>query len=207
MKLLHLFDHERDNVVTIQALLLMSHYYPSSMEHKHTWYWLHQAISLAQCTGFHRKPKCAHRRRLWARIWWACLVRDRMISMGTGRPLHINSLDCDLPMLSMADLEEPGDSTAQHDAKLIFIELVRLCQCIESVMCVWSAVRGDRTAPEPGDVEICREGLHMWVSNLNEAAKQKHVRPGLKAEDEIVTMSRSVLNLVHKYVCCIDWCG
>ena len=80
-------DHEEDPIATIQALLLISQYYPSITERKHTWHWIHQAISLSQVSGLHRDPGQVPHRAQWARIWWACVVRDRCNALGTGRPL------------------------------------------------------------------------------------------------------------------------
>ncbi|KAM0470414.1 hypothetical protein ACHAPX_009944 [Trichoderma viride] len=121
------FDFECDDITNIQALLLMSHYYPSMVEQKHTWFWVHQAISLSQGLGLHRNAGQEPQHKLWARIWWACLVRDRLTTLGTGRPMHINSLDCTVPMLTLDDLKEDGDSDDDQTVKEFFIEFVKLC--------------------------------------------------------------------------------
>jgi hypothetical protein len=100
-------DHEQDPTATIQALLLISQYYPSITERKHTWHWIHQAISLAQVSGLHRDPGQVPHRALWARIWWACVVRDRCNALGTGRPLVslFSSNSCRLCCGSCSTLE------------------------------------------------------------------------------------------------------
>lgn len=126
----HLSD--RDSILSVegpshlllQSLLLVSYYYPPRVEQKHTWLWAHQAIGLAHGAGLHRYSSPSPQRKLWAGIWWACLARDRLIALGTGRPMHINSLDCNVPPLTASDVKEEGDSEDDRDIKSIFVELV-----------------------------------------------------------------------------------
>ncbi|GJN86150.1 hypothetical protein PLIIFM63780_009727, partial [Purpureocillium lilacinum] len=48
--------------------------------------------------------------------------------------MHINSLDCSVPMLTTADLAEEGDDDNDRQVKAIFIEFARLCQYMEGVL-------------------------------------------------------------------------
>lgn len=41
--------------------------------------------------------------------------------------MHINSLDCSVPVLSVSDLEEEGDNEADSAIKSIFIDYIKLC--------------------------------------------------------------------------------
>ncbi|KAJ5814848.1 hypothetical protein N7474_006625 [Penicillium riverlandense] len=159
------FDFEGDDVTTIQALLLMSHYYPSMVEQKHTWFWVHQAISLAQGAGLHRDARQAPQRKLWARIWWACLVRDRLVTLGTGRPMQINSLDCSVPMLTLADLDEEGDSEDGRAVKAVFVEFVRLCQYMEGVLSLPHSVAATEESVQQ-QIGLCETTLAHWKENL-----------------------------------------
>lgn len=167
---LYEFDFEPDNIINIQALLLMSHFYPSMVEQKHTWFWIHQAISIAQGLGLHRNASQEPQRKLWARIWWACLVRDRLTALGTGRPMHINSLDCTVPMLTLDDLREDGDSEDDQTVKEIFIDFVKLCQYMEGVLSLPHNI-----ATEPGSlpeqIDLCEETLQHWRLNLVPSAR------------------------------------
>lgn len=164
------------------------------VDQRHTWYWVHQAIGLAQGAGLHRDPGHAPERKLWARVWWACLVRDRLIALGTGRPMHINSLDCSVPPLTALDLEEEGDSVEDRVVKAVFVEFVKLCQYMEGVLSLPLAT-ADSAREQVG---LCESTLHHWVSNLSPAARLRD-RPALGGdESSIPTLYKILLHLVYK---------
>lgn len=176
----------------------MSHYYPSMTEQKHTWHWVHQAISLAQTAGLHRDPGNHPQRRLWARIWWACLVRDRLICIGTGRPMHINSLDCDVPMLKVEDLCDSGDSDLERKVKVIFIELVKLCQYMEGVLSLHhpNATTSNATSEQ---ISVCNQALNFWYENLlPEARRQEELHQIPGQDDNIATLYRAILHSLYQ---------
>lgn len=180
--------------MTIQALLLMSHYYPSMAEQRHTWFWVHQAIGLAQGAGLHRDSGQAPQRKLWARIWWACLIRDRLIALGTSRPMHINSLDCNVPLLTSEDLAEDGDSEDDHLIKGIFMDFVKLCHYMEGVLSL------PFTTPESltGQISVCGSTLRNWASNLSVASRRDELGTVHPSPGSIPLLYRSFLHLIHK---------
>lgn len=194
MQYLHNFGYETDDITTIQALLLLSHYYPSMVEQRHTWFWVHQAIGLAQGAGLHRDAGHASQSKLWARIWWACLVRDRLIALGTGRPMHINSLDCNVPLLTLADLEEEGDSAEDLTVKAIFAEFLKLCQYMEGVLSLPFSTADSLQQ----QVALCDSTLESWMAHLNPVARLDHdLTAGVEART-ISTMYRDLLHLIYK---------
>ena len=77
-----------------------------------SWHWMGIAISLSQTVGLHHDPDrlgynqrlSDHQRRLWRRIWWSCVFRDRWLSFGMGRPLRISMKACDAPMPTAEDV-------------------------------------------------------------------------------------------------------
>lgn len=172
----------------------MSHYYPSMVEQRHTWFWVYQAIGLAQGLGLHRTMEHSPQHKFWARIWWCCVVRDRLIALGTGRPMHINSLDCNVPMLSYSDLEEEGDDDEQLRVKAIFIDLLKLCRCTEVVLSLFTAAADH----QPDQIDLCKDMLHHWVSNLDPSSRlsdecfMNTARQGADAAYKIL------LHLLHK---------
>ncbi|UKZ55674.1 hypothetical protein TrVGV298_009498 [Trichoderma virens] len=196
---LYEFDFESDNIANIQALLLLSHYYPSMVEQKHTWFWIHQAISLAQGLGLHRNASQEPQRKLWARIWWACLVRDRLTTLGTGRPMHINSLDCTVPMLTLDDLKEDGDSEDDRTVKQFFIEFVKLCQYMEGVLSLPHNI-----ATEPGSlleqISLCEDTLQHWRLNLVPCARLHETNGRDFDKRGICTLYRTLLHLMYNIV-------
>jgi hypothetical protein len=170
----------------------MSHYYPSMVEQKHTWFWVHQAISLAQGVGLHRDARQAPQRKLWARIWWACLVRDRLVTLGTGRPMQINSLDCSVPMLTLPDLEEDGDSEDDRAVKAVFVEFVRLCQYMEGVLSLPHSVAATEESVLL-QIGLCETTLAHWKENLAPVARRSE-----ETKRDLCTLYRNVLHLIYK---------
>ncbi|KIY03657.1 uncharacterized protein Z520_00348 [Fonsecaea multimorphosa CBS 102226] len=186
-------DYDEDPIATIQALLLISQYYPSITERKHTWHWIHQAISLAQVSGLHRDPGNVPHRALWARIWWACVVRDRCNGLGTGRPLMINSLDCTTSMLVLDDVKEEGDSEQDLEVKAIFIEFVKLCQIVEGIVTLRYSSSVTDAAP-PDQLKVCEDALERWTRSLPPQAKRQDHLQTVSGNVGIATMYRAILH-------------
>ncbi|EED13377.1 C6 transcription factor, putative [Talaromyces stipitatus ATCC 10500] len=103
---------ERDQIVLLQASLLMGFWHSEVDEHTQPWYWTGIAVSLCQMLGLHRDPDSSkynsfisdRQRHLWRRLWWTCFSRDRWLSLTLGRPLRIDLKDCDVPMPTPDDL-------------------------------------------------------------------------------------------------------
>ncbi|KAL1968256.1 hypothetical protein VTN77DRAFT_2091 [Rasamsonia byssochlamydoides] len=202
-KYLYTFDYESNDIITIQALLLLSHHYSSLIDQKHTWHWVYQAISLAQGAGLHRDPGDAPpaQRRLWARIWWACLVRDRLVSLGTGRPMHINSLDCTVRMLTPDDLEESGDGDEDRVVKAIFLEFVKLCQCMEGILSLQQLQPSTMAGKILSDqVRVCENTLQHWLDNLAPEARRQEDSINSTDRASMATLYRTVLHLIYNTV-------
>jgi len=171
------------------------------VEQKHTWHWANQAITLAHATGLHRDAGNTPQRRLWTRIWWSCLVRDKVIGLGTGRPMQISSLDCSTPILTIHDLNEAGDTEQDRAIKIMFIEFVNLCRYMEGVLSLRHPITATSTGGvTPGQVMLCDEMLQIWADNLAPEAKRHEEPFDLTGRPNIATMYRTVLHLMHKYV-------
>lgn len=175
----------------------MSHHYPSMTDQKHTWFWAQQAIGLAQGAGLHRDPGLVPQRKHWARIWWTCLSRDRLIAIGTGRPMHINSLDCNVPMLTLEDVAENGDDDQDVAIKTIFIQFIKLCQYMEGILSLHITESTSDVALQE-QIDLCEDTLQRWRDHLPTTAQ---VNQSSKSPAEIVFSTyRAVLHMVYKYV-------
>ncbi|KAK5444213.1 hypothetical protein LTS15_010566 [Exophiala xenobiotica] len=151
VRLLHDLDVESDDKSMLQALLLMSLWYGGRNEQRNTWYYTGLALSLALNMGLHRGPDDTHpERHLRRRLWWSLYIRDRLIALGTRRPMRIRDDDYEVFMLSQEDFDcEPldeslapffdgGRSVEDMDQQtylpLMCIELAKLCICIGHVL-------------------------------------------------------------------------
>ncbi|KAH7201337.1 fungal-specific transcription factor domain-containing protein [Fusarium oxysporum] len=154
IELLYDFDCEPNQLVVVQALLLMTYWYETSEDKKGAWHWIGVAISLAYTLCLHRDPSTTSmssaRQKLYKRIWWSCFMRDRLIALGMRQPSRIHDKDFDVPMLEESDFEIevfPQDNnilprqcavvrdlTMQHELAELFIAKVQLCICIGHVL-------------------------------------------------------------------------
>ncbi|KAI9367178.1 fungal-specific transcription factor domain-containing protein [Aspergillus egyptiacus] len=109
----HLYENgiEKDRLVIAQASLLLT-YYTTDAERSTNSRWLRIAIRHAKKERAHlyyRLPSLNGRSTSdLKRLWWCCIIRDRIISLGMRRPIQITPDEFDLrqPGLSLQDLEE-----------------------------------------------------------------------------------------------------
>ena len=166
-ELLYNLKYELDGVTNIQCLLLMSFYFPGLTYERHTWYWVACATNIAQTlslhsriVGFSSTTSLKDRNpALLRRIWYACMVRDRQMALGTGRPLLINKNECSVPELTIADVLEDGDLLEETKVKLMFRDLIKLCDCIAAVVSL------NREIPTTA-VEECEKMLESWYHSF-----------------------------------------
>ena len=153
-RLLYDFDYEDDRIYLLQALLIMTTWYESPNDQKDTWHWMGIAISVATSIGLNRDPSRGQlekgRQRLWKRLWWSTVMRDRLIAIGMRRPLRIKSQEHNVPMLALDDfpLSPLGDDvtvvgghcvvarSAEMRTKLarLCIAKAEFCDCINRVL-------------------------------------------------------------------------
>ncbi|KAK4237817.1 fungal-specific transcription factor domain-containing protein [Achaetomium macrosporum] len=182
-RLLYDFDYETDRLILVQGLLLMTYWYETPDDQKDTWHWMGVAISLAHTIGLHRDPAktpmIPRKQKLWKRVWWSCLMRDRLVALGMRRPTRIKSEDFDVPPLTESDFEIEAlpednqllgpecalirDVEMQRELAIMCIEKAKLCMFIGDMLRVQysvlsrSGVRADQTI----------NSTHMLLPNKN----------------------------------------
>lgn len=107
-KALYDANFETDRVTVVQSLILIGWHWDGVDDVvKNVYYWGRVAIIIAQDTGMHRSVEASHLssadKRLWKRIWWTLVTRDRSIAVAFGRPVIINLDDCDVETLEHDD--------------------------------------------------------------------------------------------------------
>lgn len=150
VRLLYEFDVEPDIGAVLQSLILMSSWYSKWDGRRDTWHWTGLAYDVARRMGLHRESpsRCtsdkAHRFR--KRLWWSLYIRDRMIALGTRRPMRIQDEDFDVSMLALEDFDiEPFEQLYHgqpiipeaRDSRLtalMCIQLAGLCRIIGRVV-------------------------------------------------------------------------
>jgi hypothetical protein len=128
VQLLYDFDWEADRVVLIQATLLHAWWYVSTSDQRDPWYWLGITITLGKGMGFNHpesyRAKDASTRRLWRRLWWIIVYRDRLTTILTRKPLHVKDDDIHIPPLTFEDFD-----TKPLDTK---IPILQQCDAIHN---------------------------------------------------------------------------
>ncbi len=176
LKALYDADYETDKVLLIQSVILMGFWYTDTQDRTGAWHWIGIAISLSQTLGLHRCPRLTNRgqrlsearQRLFRRIWWACFIRDRWLSLAKGRPMRIHDDDCDMPMPAAGDIIEeldcipieakrryiPADSGTLAQ---FWIRLVMISAALGNILRVH--YRANSPKPSIEDIERCAEEL------------------------------------------------
>ncbi|KAH6845492.1 fungal-specific transcription factor domain-containing protein [Chaetomium sp. MPI-CAGE-AT-0009] len=182
-RLLYDFDYETDRLILVQGLLLMTYWYETPDDQKDTWHWMGVAISLAHTIGLHRDPAktpmIPRKQKLWKRVWWSCLMRDRLVALGMRRPTRIKSEDFDVPTLNEDDFEIEAlpeenqllgpecvlirDVEMQRRLAVMCIEKAKLCMLIGDMLKVQYSVLS-RSGMRP---EHTTNSTHMLLPNKN----------------------------------------
>jgi hypothetical protein len=110
-------------------------------------------------------------KRLWKRIWWTLFTRDRSVAVALGRPVHINTDDSDVDMVTEEDFldDEPGFPAEYPPDPLhvqFFLQYVKLCEIMGLVLSSQYSVasknrRNDRIGLEHSDC-----ALADWVKHV-----------------------------------------
>ncbi|MCJ1386099.1 Transcriptional activator of fatty acid utilization [Xylographa soralifera] len=193
-KALYDANYEDDRVTIVQALILMGWYWEGP-EGKYTeratladacrsdiasdvtrnvFYWSRVATIVAQGSGMHRSVEGSQLsradKRLWKRIWWTLFTRDRSVAVALGRPVHINTDDSDVEMISEDDfIEDETDTKAEfspdHVHVQFFLQYVRLCEIMGLVLSQQYSVASKARRQNAIDLTHSDMALADWLQN------------------------------------------
>jgi hypothetical protein len=153
-RLLYSFDYETDQITLVQSLLLMTYYDEKPGHHKDSWHWMDVILSLAHTIGLNCDPRTLGLdlgdQRMRKRIWWSIYVRDRLLALGTRRPICVKDEDSSVPLLTPNDFQinscSPNfirlldgsdileNAGFQRELALMFIEKSKLCVVLGQVL-------------------------------------------------------------------------
>ncbi|KAL0777057.1 hypothetical protein CaCOL14_006575 [Colletotrichum acutatum] len=197
---------EVDKPTIIQACILLSYHLVDREDLDGPCHWIGVATGLAHSIGFHRKPTCERVQsspfsqsqcNIWARIWWSLYSREVWLGLGFGRPLRINSEDCDLPMPEPAavlnDINSLPDTLRQsfiprefETLVPLWIGLLKLSVELETIL---------RLNFRPGQPPASLAALEPHYSTLQ--AMQSKACVELTGETPLLLLHRSVLKIYH----------
>jgi hypothetical protein len=189
-KLLYDFDSEFSMVHLAQAALLLSHWSPNFTHafKKANSTWLSIAIQNAKSAEAHHYsviPKYSatasavqnKRHNVLKRLWWCCIIRDRILPLGLRRSLKITRSHFDFdanPGLGYSDLADEVDRSKVYNPGTkrclieIFVQVVELCAVLTDLIMLvfplddspgWGKQIGSEDA---GKVRECKHALRRW---------------------------------------------
>ena len=174
-KALYDANYEDDRVTIVQALVLMGWYWEGPEDvTKNVFYWSRVATIVAQGSGMHRSVEGSQLskadKRLWKRIWWTLFTRDRSVAVALGRPVHINTDDSDVEMVSEDDfVEDEGEITKEYAQDPLhiqfFLQYVKLCEIMGLVLSQQYSVASKARRQNAIDLTHSDMALADWLQN------------------------------------------
>ncbi|KAH8660221.1 fungal-specific transcription factor domain-containing protein, partial [Xylariales sp. PMI_506] len=215
-KLLFDFGGETDPVANARGALLLS-YHASMRDQKRTnSLWLSTAIHFArgarahQCYLDNSLYENRDRQRALKRLWWCCIVRDRILPLGLRRQVHIiwGGGDSVYPALNENDFEDEiacsrvYDPGTKRTLTRIFITLCDLAVSLTDVLgiiyptsdSIDNCLSDTSTIRKRlGRINRCKSGLNTWF----EKATVKFPTPaGILSKNESLIL---YTNLMYMY--------
>ncbi|KAL5343089.1 hypothetical protein BJX70DRAFT_207374 [Aspergillus crustosus] len=164
-KLVYESGIEKDSLATARATLLLT-YYTSDYEVSTNSDWLRSSIRHAKTSkGTKSEMK---------RVWWSCLIRDRIIALGMRRPLQITGEDLDLypQMLTEEDMNDEIFTSRVYKPEVkasLFDLLASLCHFVTAVTELVTATYPMARAPgmrypnrEIDRLDTAKSALLLW---------------------------------------------
>lgn len=161
------------------ALLLSSAWYIDLEDRDGLTHWIGVAISLSFTMGLHRKddydslvpcpyPKAV--RRVWKCLWWSIMCREAWVALGSGRPMRVDSEDCDLPIPAVQDVFGDLDGIPPElrcylppnplELASVWINLLHLSMVVERILKRYYRPRSATPSPS----QMRDEELAIWSS-------------------------------------------
>ncbi|KAL4891423.1 hypothetical protein BDV59DRAFT_209071 [Aspergillus ambiguus] len=172
---------ETDPLTIAQTTLLLS-YYTTDSETSTNSMWLKIAIESAKKENaniYYMPSPSGKNTSDLKRVWWCCLIRDRLISLGMRRPIQITPDEYELPQqgLTFDDLEDEAFNSEVYglDIKTALSQvLASLCHFVvtvtDLVMIVYPTTRSqlsgtDDTRKKIEKLERAKSVLLQWELN------------------------------------------
>ncbi|KAF5968516.1 cutinase transcription factor 1 beta [Fusarium coicis] len=203
----------KDLASNAQGALLLSYYVRARDRARNNSIFLSTAIQLAQGAGadqYHKRPDqdSATTNRL-KRLWWCCIVRDRILPLGVRRQLHIASINSTLEHLTEDDFKKEiqGSQVYPQSTKRSLVQLfISLCDLAIPFASVVQTVYGmgfsavDAISPIiqnhkqiEESIKFCEISLNAW---FDKATIQFPTPAGITSPEKSLVL---YTNLVYIY--------
>jgi hypothetical protein len=220
-QLLYDFGTEPSHIAISQSALLLSSWTPpSNMQTKENTLWLTIAIENAKDAGADgysqytpellTPAQMKHCNRL-KRLWWCCVIRDRVMPLGLRRSIQITYAHFDFSgadRLGVWDLEDEIENSRVYDAGSkrelieILIQLCELCVVLTDILLLvfpqhaWIGLRRD-PGMEDARIRDSKATLQSW----NNAAQIRLASPvDGKSQHYSSIMYKNLVFIYYQYV-------
>ncbi|KAL7809634.1 N-terminal binuclear Zn cluster-containing protein [Trichoderma aethiopicum] len=184
-KTLMQFDIHRNNVVNAQVAVMLTYHSPTTSDTTNT-YWMVNAIHYARCARadqYHTLSDDNPRKPHLKRLWWGCILRDRILSLSLRRPLNIgcDEFDFSLPGLSLADFADEIEVSTVYDRptkQILAHMMAAFCELIiplNKALTILHPAAGPKTVASEADIQkdtdACVETLQLldvWYQKTRE---------------------------------------
>ncbi|KAL6817269.1 hypothetical protein J3E69DRAFT_345034 [Trichoderma sp. SZMC 28015] len=179
------FDIHRNNVVNAQVAVMLTYHSPAPSDTTNT-HWMVNAVHYARCARadqYYTLSDDNPSKLILKRLWWACILRDRVMSLSLRRPLNIgcDEFDFSLPGLTLADFsDELGVSTVyDRPTKQILAHMMSaFCELIiplNKALVILYPASGPKSVKSDADIQkesdTCVETLQLldvWFRKTKE---------------------------------------
>ncbi|KAF2483262.1 fungal-specific transcription factor domain-containing protein, partial [Neohortaea acidophila] len=152
VRLLYNFDCERDEVILVQSLLLMSCWGEVTDDGKDSSHWISIANSLCHNIGLQAAVAERNQKEqaLWKRLRWVAYMREILVALDLQRAPQAGSMEFDIPMLTAEDFEivawrrgeqhlaeaclASATPTMQQEKTIICAEQAKLCLILRRLL-------------------------------------------------------------------------
>lgn len=216
-KTLFNLEEGRDDISTAQGALMLTYHAPNMKDRTNS-FWMSTAIHFSRNANAHRyydledhktayklsaKPSVAIQRRTYLkRLWWCCVLRDKVMSLGMRRPMLINPADFDVvrPGLNEHDCSDEisGSSVYSSATKRVisqvFCALGELAGILTGVLDVCYPASGTRPRSDRPPAMVAQDyvaKLDAWYETSASQFQNSLARIGNNVEDQLVLVTNA----------------
>ncbi|KAM0714047.1 hypothetical protein Q7P37_011011 [Cladosporium fusiforme] len=165
-KVLFDFEYEKDRVVLLQTVIMLSFWGPHMDNPWNPASWVGFGVTIAASLGMHRASSSTYAtgkdKSLVKRIWWSLCVRDAYCSALMGRPARIDMTQCDTEALEPADFCEDQATVNENAPHALYqMHAAQLSMIVRQMIAKHPI--GNKSTVSPQD--FC-EMLSQWRAQL-----------------------------------------
>lgn len=169
-----------DDVTKAQGALMLT-YHTSSEKNKANTFWLNTAVHYAKTARAHlytHLPDNSPDRNVLKRLWWCCVLRDRIMALGLRGQLHIKPTDFDFSQQGLVEedfsdeIKSPVvyDSATKRALVQLFAMLCELGVALNGILEILypeTPVRQEEDRPSLDEMRGWSGRLEMWYEKAS----------------------------------------